>query len=196
MNELHALAGIDFGARLAGTTAMTVLRNSKFKIHDCKKGDDADAWIADQIESQKINIVFLDAPLSLPPAYFNENSNEFFYRQADNDLGAMSPMFLGGLTARAMKVKRLLTAKNIAVFETYPAALVRELFPDTKTYKKDLLRFRKELMIKTKAFDLPAPPSFNTFHQVDSLLAWISGYRHLTQQALIHGSKEEGEIFI
>ncbi len=196
MTKLATLAGIDFGAKLAGTTAMTILRQSKFQICDCKKGDDADAWILEQVETQKINMVFIDAPLSLPPAYFNDNSTEFFYRQADAVLGAMSPMFLGGLTARAMKVKRLLTAKNVTVFETYPAALVRAWFPETKSYKKDLAGFRKELLLKTKKLDLPAPPSFKTFHQADSLLAWISGYRHLTQQSLIYGSEEEGVIFI
>ncbi|MEY4929608.1 MAG: hypothetical protein RI909_332 [Bacteroidota bacterium] len=196
MTKLATLAGIDFGAKLAGTTAMTTLRDSKFQIRDCQKGDDADAWIVEQVATQKIDIVFLDAPLSLPPAYFNDHSTEFFYRKADAALGAMSPMFLGGLTARAMKLKRLLTAKNVIVFETYPAALVREWFPETKSYKKDLRGFRKELLVTTKKLDLPTPPSFKTFHQVDSLLAWISGYRHLTQQSLIYGSEEEGAIFI
>lgn len=196
MTELITLAGIDFGAKLAGTTAMTLLRDSKFQIHDCKKGDDADAWILEQVEILSIKTVFIDAPLSLPPAYFDDTSNEFFYRKADAALGAMSPMFLGGLTARAMKMKRLLEAKHIAVFETYPAALVRELFPQTKFYKKDIQGFRKELMVKTKPLDLPALPPCKTFHHVDSLLAWFSGYRHLTHQSISYGLKEEGLIFI
>jgi len=196
MTELNTLAGIDFGAKLAGTTAITILRDSKFQIHDCKKGDDADAWILELVERLSIKTIFIDAPLSLPPAYFDEQSKEFFYRKADAALGAMSPMFLGGLTARAMKIKRLMEAKDLAVFETYPAALVRELFPQTKFYKKDIQGFRKELRMKTKLFDLPALPACKTFHQVDSLLAWFSGYRHLTHQSIIHGSKEEGEILI
>ena len=32
MNELDNLAGIDFGARLAGTTAITFVQNFKFKL--------------------------------------------------------------------------------------------------------------------------------------------------------------------
>lgn len=196
MTELTTLAGIDFGAKLAGTTAMTLLRDSRFQIHDCKKGDDADAWILEQVQGLSIKTVFIDAPLSLPPAYFNDKSNEFFYRKADAALGAMSPMFLGGLTARAMKLKRLLESQHIAVFETYPAALVRELFPLSKFYKKDIPEFRKELRAKTKLHDLPALPPFTTFHQMDSLLAWFSGYRHIIHQSIVHGSKEEGEIFI
>lgn len=196
MIELTTLAGIDFGAKLAGTTAITILHDSKFQIYDCKKGEDADVWILKQVERLRIKIVFIDAPLSLPAAYFDEGSNEFFYRKADAALGAMSPMFLGGLTARAMKMKRLLEAEHVAVFETYPAALVRELFPKTKFYKKDIPGFRKELRVKTKPLHLPAFPPWKTFHQVDSLLAWLSGYRHVTHQSIVHGSKEEGEIFI
>lgn len=196
MTELTTLAGIDFGAKLAGTTSMTLLRNSKFQIHDCKKGNDADAWILEQVEKHMITTVFIDAPLSLPPAYFDQNSNEFFYRKADAALGAMSPMFLGGLTARAMKLKRLLESRNVTVFETYPAALVRELFPQTKKYKKNLQGFRKELNLKMKVHDLPAAPPFKTFHQVDSLLAWFGGFRHIIRQSIVYGSKGEGKIFI
>ncbi len=196
MHDLDNLAGIDFGARLAGTTAITFAQNFKFKIQACKKGEDADAWILKQIEKQTIKTVFIDAPLSLPPAYFDEESNEFFYRQADAALGAMSPMFLGGLTARAMKMKRLLTAQNISVFETYPAALVRLILPHSKFYKKDIQEFRKELHTAIRALELPALPRFATFHQVDSMLAWISGYRHLTHQSNIVGSEKEGLIYI
>jgi len=196
MPEQYTLAGIDFGAKLAGTTAITYIQNLKFKVRQCKKGEDADAWLLKEIEHQQIKTVFIDAPLSLPSAYFNTDSIEFFYRKADAALGAMSPMFLGGLTARAMKMKRLLNAQNIPVFETYPAALVKQLLPHAKFYKKDISRFRKELSRVTMALELPALPRFTTFHQADSMLAWISGYRHLTHQSNIVGSSEEGEIFI
>lgn len=196
MSELDTLAGIDFGAKLAGTTAITFIQDFKFKTLSCKKGEDADAWIFKQIENRHVKTVFIDAPLSLPPAYFDSQSNEFFYRNADAALGAMSPMFLGGLTARAMKMKRLLNSQNISVFETYPAALVRQLLPNSKFYKKDIQGFRKELHNTTKGLELPALPRFTTFHQVDSLLAWISGYRHHTHQSNIVGSQEEGVIFI
>jgi len=196
MSELDTLAGIDFGAKLAGTTAIAFIQNFKFKIRQCKKGEDADAWMLKQIEHHQIKIIFIDAPLSLPAAYFDSESNEFFYRKADEALGAMSPMFLGGLTARAMKMKRLLNSQNIPVFETYPAALVRQLLPHSKLYKKDIPGFRKELQNITNSLELPAIPRFTTFHQADSLLAWISGYRHLVHQSNIVGSPEEGEIFI
>lgn len=196
MTEINTLAGIDFGAKLAGTTALTSIQNSKFNILQCKKGEDADAWLLEQIHKLKIKTVFIDAPLSLPPAYLDEASVEFFYREADRTLGAMSPMFLGGLTARAMKLKRILNAQKISVFETYPAALVRELLPASAFYKKDIEKFRKELRHKTMIHDLPSLPKLTTFHQADSLLAWLSGYRHLHYQSKSFGSSEEGLIFI
>jgi len=196
MVKPDTLAGIDFGAKLAGTTAITYIENFKFKIRQSKKGEDADVWILKQIENLTAKMVFIDAPLSLPAAYFNSESTEFFYRKADAALGAMSPMFLGGLTARAMKMKRVLNSQNIKVFETYPAALVRQLIPHTKCYKNDIIGFRKELQNITNTLKLPTLPRFTTFHQADSMLAWISGYRHLVHQSNIVGSPEEGVIFI
>jgi predicted nuclease with RNAse H fold len=196
MTELNTLAGIDFGAKLAGTTAITSIQHSKFIIQQCKKGKDADAWLLEEIRKLKTMTVFIDAPLSLPAAYMDTRSNEFFYRDADKRLNAMSPMFLGGLTARAMKLKRTLNAQNISVIETYPAALVRELLPNTRFYKNELDKFRKELHNKLKVHGLPRVPRFSTFHEADSMLAWISGYRHLTHQSRQYGTTEEGLIFI
>jgi predicted nuclease with RNAse H fold len=196
MTELNTLAGIDFGAKLAGTTAITSIQHSRFYTLQCKKGVDADTWIMEEIRRLKSTTVFIDAPLSLPAAYFDTGSNEFFYREADKKLNAMSPMFLGGLTARAMKLKRTLNDQNISVFETYPAALVRELLPDSVCYKKDIEKFRKELRHKLVKYAFPPLPRFTTFHQADSLLAWLSGYRHLHHQSKLYGSSEEGLIFI
>ena len=132
----------------------------------------------------------------MPVAYFDSESNEFFYREADKKLNAMSPMFLGGLTARAMKLKRILNAQNISLFETYPAALVCELFPTSASYKKNIEKFCKELRQITMTYNLPSLPKFTSFHQADSLLAWLSGYRHLHHQSNLYGSSEEGLIFI
>ncbi len=196
MTELNILAGIDFGAKLSGTTAITSIQNASFNIQQSKKGVDADAWLLEAISKLKPTIIFIDAPLSLPAAYFDSRSSEFFYREADKKLTAMSPMFLGGLTARAMRLKRILNAQNISVFETYPAALVRELLPDSVFYKKDMEEFRKELQHKMMEYPLPSLPKITTFHQADSMLAWLSGYRHLHHQANLFGSSAEGLIFI
>ena len=100
-------AGIDYGSKLAGTTCIAWMKEGQLKIIQSAKNQDADEWIITQLDNESIDQIFMDAPLSLPPAFHDPLSDEFFYRAADRELKAMSPMFLGGLTARAMRLKKI-----------------------------------------------------------------------------------------
>jgi predicted nuclease with RNAse H fold len=120
-------AGVDFGSKMAGTTAIAWLdENGKLHTLQSEKNKDADAFLIDCIMLNKIKQVGLDAPLSLPKGLYDlENNLNCFYRDSDRELGAMSPMFLGGLTARAIQLKKTLKREAIIVSETYPAAFVK-----------------------------------------------------------------------
>jgi Uncharacterized conserved protein len=184
-------AGVDYGSKLAGTTAITFAHNHSLTTLRSMKGADADDWLIKEIHNNAIEAVFIDAPLSLPAAYFHSQSSDFFYRKVDRELHAMSPMFLGGLTARAMRLKKQLSEKNIRMHETYPAALVKEL--NLPHYKKDMLLFQQEFYSQ-----LPQALSaseLKSWHEVDSRLAWFSGHRYFNQTAKILGD-EEGLIYL
>ena len=187
--------GIDYGSKLAGTTVITYDSDGKLYQISSQKKQDADKMILDSVDKLGPDCVFIDAPLSLPGAYF-EKGEDFFYREGDKVLGAMSPMFLGGLTARAMKLKRQLNEKNIDVYETYPGALVRSM-PNLKAvYEKKAKIVSNELLEEIKRLlegaDINELPQ--NLHQVDSLLAWHSGNRHLNGTSQVIGNKEEGII--
>lgn len=87
--------GIDYGSKLAGTTAICYQEGDALTIIQSEKKQDADRFINDTVESLKPEQIFIDAPLSLPAAYFG-NGDDYFYRDCDRQLKAMSPMFLGG----------------------------------------------------------------------------------------------------
>ena len=129
--------GIDYGSKLAGTTVVTYDKDGKLYQKSSAKKQDADRMILSWVQSLKPDFVFIDAPLSLPAAYFGKGEN-YFYREADIELKAMSPMFLGGVTARAISLKKQIEAEGVEVFETYPGGLVRSK-PELKAHynKKD-----------------------------------------------------------
>jgi predicted nuclease with RNAse H fold len=185
--------GIDFGARSAGTTVICHRERGLFRFSRCAKGDDTDAWLERTVRGMAPQAIYIDAPLSLPGAYFGKG-NDHFFRRADRLAGGMSPMFLGGLTARAIRLAQGWRAQGIEVHEVYPAALVRHEWdylriPAAKAIPKHKLRLMAGL------FTLP-PPEPKDRHEADAWLCWLSGYRHRQGNAVRLGDEHEGLILV
>jgi predicted nuclease with RNAse H fold len=108
---VERFCGIDYGTKLSGNTALTYQDNTGIQVLQCPKNTDADQWIITQVTHLNLEIIYLDAPLSLPGGFLGYN-DQFHYRASDLELGAMSPMFLGGLTARAISLTKRLEKQN------------------------------------------------------------------------------------
>lgn len=182
--------GADFGSKRAGTTAIAYHEDDGIHVLQSIKGEDADKFLKNYIQALGAELLFLDAPLSLPQGFSDPTSQELFYREADKVLKAMSPMFLGGLTSRAILLKRQLSTKGIKTYEAYPKALVKELGLDLH-YKKELDPFQKALQEHC-----PPLPELRNWHQVDAVLAWLSGFRFRRGEASFYGSDDEGIIYV
>ena len=144
----------------------------------------------------KPTAIFIDAPLSLPLAYFGKGDN-YFYRDCDKVLKGMSPMFLGGLTARAMQLVHTYAPQSLPFHETYPAQIVKHYLIDiTEGYKKQKIYLADfcSILEQKLPYSLAIPPS--NWHQVDSILAWWTGWRHQYGKVKIYGNKEEGLIYV
>lgn len=185
--------GIDFGARSAGNTVVCEHVGGLFRFHRCAKGADGDAWLRETVARIAPRAIYIDAPLSLPSAYFNKGKDHFF-RLADRQAGAMSPMFLGGLTARAMALAKDWRATGIAVHEAYPAALIRRAWEALDITPGKAIP-RSKLRIMAGMVLLP-PPHPSDRHEADAWLCWVVGHRH--QRGISHafGNKEEGQILV
>ena len=191
--------GIDYGSKLAGTTVICFEKNEQLHLLQSEKKKDADAFVKQQIDALQPSQVFIDAPLSLPAAYFHpekETEPNFFFRQCDKEVRGMSPMFLGGLTARAIKLKHNYLNTSVLFFETYPSFLVKTLFPDTLIYKKKKAEIADFLKILTPVLPFKLAVTPTNWHQVDGILAWLSGHRYLNGWALEIGEIEEGLIIV
>ncbi len=198
---MEIICGIDFGAKLAGTTSIAYLIENKVIISISEKKKDADKFLIESINDCKPSIVFIDAPLSLPIVYSTGAENDYFYRQCDKELSAMSPMFLGGLTARAMKLKFLLEDKNIVIKESYPAQLVKELSLESSYLKKtnNYDNFLSAISNQYLKFEIELNDQQTNnlnWHKIDSLLALLSAIRFKNNLSKSYGTIAEGIITI
>ena len=187
------IIGVDLGARHAGTTVVCSRERGLFQFHRCGKGEDSDNWLETVVSEMAPLAIYIDAPLSLPGAYFG-NGDDHFFRRADRLAGGMSPMFLGGLTARAIRLATVWRNRGIEVNEVYPAALIRHEWDYLKIPAGRAIPPHK-LRLMAGMFALP-PPATKDRHEADAWLCWLSGHRHRSGRARAIGDVEEGVILV
>lgn len=192
-NGLPRVWGIDYGAKAAGTTVIAkVDANLNISFMQSAKKADADAFLRDAVSQNPPTHIFLDAPLSVPLACrhtYPTEEGDFHYRSCDRELQAMSPMFLGGLTARAMKFAQFCKRREVSVFETYPAGIARHMGWQNRPFGmvEDWLHNQYGLTISEE----PQNP-----HQFDALLALVSALRYFSGTALRIGDEKEGVVIL
>ncbi len=183
--------GIDYGAQMAGTSVICYRERGLFRFERSGKGQEADQWMMELVEQLGPTAIYIDAPLSLPSAYFGKGSDHFF-RRADRETGGMSPMFLGGLTARAIRAASHWRSHGIDVFEAYPAALVRIEWKYLRIGTRRTIP-QHHLRLMAGMFQLP-PPAPKDRHEADAWLCWLVGHRHQLGEAKSFGDRSEGLI--
>lgn len=189
-------AGVDYGSKMAGTTVIAIYEEGKpIHFYQSEKKKDADSYLLQRIEEFELKEIFLDAPLSLPGRYSGvPGCEDYFYRKGDKELRAMSPMFIGALTARAMKFRDHLEEKEVIVREIYPAALAKVLNLKDLGYKKEKENISKCLEVLYGKFQFHLGQAPENWHQFDALLAVGSGLRYKLKEHIFVGDEAEGGI--
>jgi uncharacterized protein len=187
------LVGVDYGSKFAGTTALCFDSDAKLHLSQSTKKSDADAFIQEWVAEHNPDLIMLDAPLSLPSVYTGGMGTNYHFRACDVELGAMSPMFLGGLTARAMKLRA-----NLSVFrilETYPRQVHNRHFAHLQGYKDT-----EHMEHYATSLEALLPYPFETLpqnlHQIDSALAWYVAWLYSQAKCVAIGVEEEGLIYV
>lgn len=194
----QTIVGIDYGSKYAGTTVLCYNSAHKVRFIEASRNADADSFLLAELAFLQPELVMIDAPLSLPGVYWLGNGyHDHFFRKCDRDVHAMSPMFLGGLTARAMNLQKYLNGMRIRMIETYPRRLAEVLELPMDLYKKDKNTLPEfvEKLIRKIGVRINAE-RVSSWHHLDALLAFISGLRYGEHQILEYGSKEEGLILV
>ncbi|MEM1326545.1 MAG: hypothetical protein AAGI23_11350 [Bacteroidota bacterium] len=192
------IVGIDYGSKMAGTTVIAYAENDRIQFLQSAKKQDADAFLLQSIEAKQFTHIFLDAPLSLPGVYQNlPKYDDYFYRKGDKILKAMSPMFLGGLTARAMRLKAQLNKKGVQVTETYPGYWAKQFQLADYHYKKQKVHLADCCAYAIQQLDLPFEvDTIGNWHQLDALLAFFVTWRHQQGKTELFGDEVEGGILV
>ena len=184
------ICGIDYGSKMAGTTSICFLRERELIFKRSSKKEDADQMILEFCEMYEPELIAIDAPLSLPGVYRGlDGFDNYFYRHCDSELRAMSPMFLGGLTARAMKLKSQLS--GVKFIEAYPVAYARKVGLEKWGYRKESPDYIE--MVKSLKVDLKV--EILTTHDFDALLCHQIAINFLNQAAEVVGDQSEGLIY-
>ncbi|MEQ9262714.1 MAG: DUF429 domain-containing protein [Owenweeksia sp.] len=192
--------GIDYGSKLTGNTVIAIFLEDQIIFMDVDKGVDADQFILNAADHFKPTHIFIDAPLSLPGVYANsEEFENYHFRKADLELKAMSPMFLGGLAARAMELKAKLEARSIEVMETYPKILALRFKLKARGYKGSRINLKdcKRSVLRRFGSNIEIDSEdITTWHHLDALLALISAVNHTHGKSEVFGDHQEGLIYI
>jgi len=192
--------GIDYGSKLTGNTVIAIFQDDHILFMDIDKGVDADNFILNAADHFKPELIFIDAPLSLPGVYRELNGKDnYHFREADIELKAMSPMFLGGLAARAIELKSHLEEKGCEVYETYPRIMAERFKLKALGYKGSLTGLKscvKEVGSKINSDISFDATDITTWHHLDALLALMSAMKHDLGQSQRFGDIREGQILI
>jgi len=197
---MNTYFGIDYGSKYTGNTVVAILQGMDIFFMEAEKKVDADQFILNAAEHFKPRWVFIDAPLSLPGIYRQLAScDNYHFRRADIECRAMSPMFLGGLAARAIELKDKLQRGGAEVYETYPKIRAEKLDLPAMGYKKVKGALPACAEAVTNLFKSPVrvqAKDILTWHHLDALLALMSAMAHESDQCEVYGNPLEGLIYV
>ncbi len=192
------IAGVDLGKKYRGNTVLCVVKNETVTWYQTPEKTDDDRFLYSHLSAINPQSIFIDAPLSLPGVFrLGEPFDDYFFRESDRQVRAMSPMFLAGLSARGIQLKDQLAKAGLTCYEAYPSYLARELGLKDNGYKelKSSLPTMEKLIKQYFYLDFP-DYSLQNWHQLDALLTTLTGIRFYNNQHLTFGNPKEGVILV
>lgn len=103
-------------------------------------------------------------------------------------------MFLGGLTARAIRLANSWKSSGIEFFETYPR-MVATRIPENFSPQSDELFCKDVIVFINNETGLEIRFSKKSMHSCDALLAWFAGYLKNQGSSKKAGDDTEGIIW-
>jgi len=190
----HHIMGIDLGSQLSGNTVVASVEDGVLIFKRSMKNKSSDDFLTNLIQRFQPQHIFIDAPLSLPEVYLGRPGfDDYFYRKCDRMVRAMSPMFLGGLTARAIKLKD--TFPEAQFHESYPGGLARYLKMDELGYKKSTSNIDSvtEALEANSGLKIPEESQLS-WHHIDAFLTLMIAQRYFEGKHQTFGDIREGQI--
>ena len=197
----NVLFGIHFGSKLAGNTVISLMKQNKIYFFDVDEDVDADVFIYNAAKHFNPDVIFINAPLSIPGAFKDVcGCQDYEYREADKKVKSISPMIIGGITARAMRLKDKLEAElSTKVYETNSKAQANNYELLAKGYKNkslNLVTCRNHISEQLNNRLMFRCQDIKTWDHLDAMLSLVTAMRFISGQALPYGNTEEGLIYV
>lgn len=187
LENIMKIIGIDLAGKQDNPTGICVLNQDHVILKTVYNNKD----IIDYVKKVNPTLIAIDAPLSLPKGRCCLEKDckcaKFgHYRQAEREIhpyGRVLPLTFRGmkiLTLRGIKLARELK-EDFQLIETHPRTSQKQL--GINDIKEDL----------SPIYKLPSDP---TEHELDALLAAVTGYLYLKEECIKLGDPEEGIIVI
>ncbi len=197
---MDIIFGIDYGSKLSGNTVIALFQDNNIFFLEAEEKVNADEFIINAVDHFKPKLIFMDAPMSLPGVYKGMHGySNYHFRKCDVETRAMSPMFLGGLAARAMELRDNFEARGIDIKETYPRLMANRFELKKFGYKSSKSALRECALHLKECIKEPLRFNSNdikTWHHLDALLALMSALSYKCGDFCTYGDPEEGMIYV
>ncbi len=181
------IIGIDLAGKEENPTGVCILNNLKLEFKTIYTDED----ILKEVNRVNPSVITIDAPLSLPKGRCCLEKNcqcsvGGHFRQAERDIrpyGRVLPLTFRGmnmLTLRGIKLSMIL-GKDFTIIETHPRT------------SQNMLGFKDLQCDLNRIFKLPINV---TEHELDALLAALTGFLYVNECYLELGDSSEGTIII
>lgn len=195
---MYKFIGLQLGPQRTTPLTIAFEQEGQLLTGSSKAGEDVEKFLLKYLLGGPVKQVFVGAPLSLPAAYFQPKLyNDYLYRACDRELNSDSPMVLGGLTARAIRLKAILEAQGIKTYETNTSHQLKRMAlsiapqAELDVHKTALLaRVQEET-----GLSIP-PERIERWDQAHALLAFVAGYRYQQGKSEVFGLEKEGFIIV
>ncbi|MCH8555192.1 MAG: hypothetical protein LAT76_08545 [Schleiferiaceae bacterium] len=200
MERKQVWAGVSLGGKYTGDSALAIYSNGQILIVQPDEGVDSDAFSTQVIEQFAPEIITIDAPITIPGALTKTSGCfDYHFRQADKECGCISPMIIGGRTARAIELKSVWEKLGKEVYETSPRLLARDFGLREMGYRKTGLHLRNCAALLKASFNPDinlAERDISNWTRLDALLALMTAMKIETKTATSIGNPEEGLIWV
>jgi predicted nuclease with RNAse H fold len=180
-----SIMGLDLAGKPENSTGRALLEDKTVQTSLIYANNE----ILEDVSHSKPAIIAIDAPLSFPKKGVIRKADKEMMRKGYR---VFPPGFKGmrKLTARAVKLNKLIVEKGYEVIEVHPTSTRKALNMPTKDWKRiqEILKsmgLKGDLKVRTL-----------TSHEIDAVTAALTAYLHMQKQTEALGDREEGYIIV
>lgn len=179
------IIGIDLAGNSKNPTGIAILEKKKVKtlvLH-------TDEEILSIIKKVKPTLVAIDAPLHLPKSGIFRKADKMAIKKGYRVFPPLLPS-MKHLTLRAIRLRKLIQERKRQVIEVHPTSSCKALnIPKTDWEKLQTILMHIGIEGEAQVRTL-------TVHEIDAIIACLTGYLYLKNQTEAIGDEEEGYIIV